>query len=102
MSDTVKFLKREIAKSKVEEGTVVIFDRTINTRWNGMRQEAELLPEGDSKTITYAALFVGNRWFFTGKGRLGNERLTTRDFLERMAEPDISNIQVVSVVENIS
>lgn len=102
MTDTVKFLKREIAKSKVDEGTVVIFDRVINTRYNPMHMENLPVPEGEEKTITYAAIFVANRWFFTGKGRLGNERLTNRDFLERMSEPDISNVRVMTSYEKIS
>jgi len=102
MTDTLKFLKKEIAKSKVDDRTVVIFDRTINTRYNQMRMVDEVVPAEDAKTITYAAIYVGNRWFFTGKGRLGNERLTTRDFLERMAEPDITNVWVVSTAEQIA
>lgn len=99
---TVKFLRKEVAKNKVDEGTVVTFDREINKVWNSMRQEAMPLPDGETKIFTYAAIFVGNRWFFTGKGQLGNERMVTRDFLERMSEPDISNIKVATKFELIS
>lgn len=101
-NDTLKFLRKEVKRTKVEPGTVVTFDRTIHTAWNAMRQEAMPLPEDETKVITYAAIFVGNRWFFTGKGQLGNERMTTRDFLERMGEEDISNIRVATGFELIS
>lgn len=103
MSDTLKFLQKEVKRAKgIESGTVVTFDRFINKRWNHMRQEAELLPDGEGKNFTYAAIFVGGRWFFTGAGRLGNSQMTTREFLERIAEEDISNIRLATEFANVS
>lgn len=98
---TLKYLRKEVARTQVEEGTVVTFDRLVDRRYNQIRREVELINEDEGKTFTYAAIFVGNRWFFTGKGQLGNERMTTRDFLERIGEADISNVKMATKFEEL-
>lgn len=102
MSDTLKFLKKEVKRTKgVEVGTVVMFDRFISTRYDEMRRETMPLSDDEVKVITYAAIFRNDRWYFTGKGRLGNTTMTTREFLDRMAESDISNIRLATAFERI-
>lgn len=94
MSNAVKTLRREVKRAKgVKAGTVVTFDRTI-TFLEGMRRDEERV-----QTFSYAALFVGGRWYFTGKGGLGNEAMTNSAFIERMAAEDISNVRVVTETE---
>ena len=60
MSDAVKVLRKEIARSKIEEGTVVRFDRTLTTRWDEMSRRAFEVEDG--KVLTYAAVFVMLRY----------------------------------------
>ena len=100
MSDAVKVLRKEIARSKIEEGTVVRFNRTLKTRWDEMSRRAFEVEDG--KVITYAAIFVNDRWYLTGKGELGNEALTNRDFVDRLSQSDISNIEVATAFESVS
>lgn len=98
---TLKYLRKEVSRTQVEEGTVVTFDRTVTRGFDPLRSREYDLREEDGKTFTYAAIFVGNRWFFTGKGQLGNERMTTRDFLERIGEADISNVAMATKFEEL-
>lgn len=103
MSDTLKFLQKEVKRAKgIESGTVVTFDRFIEKRYNEMERRTELIAGGEGKNFTYAAIFVAGRWYFTGEGRLGNSKMTTREFLERIAEEDISNIRLATAFENVS
>lgn len=102
MSDTLKFLKKEVKRNKgVKSGSVVTFDRLITTRYDDMRRETRELSDDEVKVITYAAIFVNDRWYFTGKGHLGNTTMKVREFLDRMAESDISNIRLATAFERI-
>jgi len=97
MTDAVKTLSREIRRAKgVKSGTVVTFTRTIEFV-EGIRRDEHV-----TRTFDYAAIFVGGRWFFTGKGGLGQSALTNREFLDRMAEPDISRVRVATNFERVS
>lgn len=100
MSDAVKVLRKEIARSKIEEGTVVRFDRTLLAGYDYARREMSHIEDG--KVLTYAAVFVNDRWYLTGKGALGNEALTNRDFVDRLSRSDISNIEVATAFESVS
>lgn len=93
-AEVVLVLGEQVKRAKLPEGTVVLFDRQINKVWNEMRREAMPLPSGETKTLTYAAIFVGNRWHFTGAGRLGTSKMKHLEFAERLSEDDISNIRV--------
>lgn len=97
-ASTIKAIRKEVARTKaIEEGTVVKFDRDMTVSGQAVLRNVPNFPE----TITYAAIFVGGRWYLTGKGRLGNEALTTRDFFDRLAEPDVSNVQVATGFEAV-
>lgn len=100
MSNAVKTLRREVKRARgVDAGTVVTFDRTITETSRGVTIRDD---EGNiGRTFAYAAIFVGGFWFFTGTGALGSARFTNREFLERMAEPDVSNVRVVTESEAI-
>ncbi|UVK61372.1 hypothetical protein SEA_GINGERBUG_37 [Microbacterium phage Gingerbug] len=96
MSNAVKTLRREVKRAQgVDAGTVVTFDRTI-TFLEGIRRDEERV-----QTFSYAAIFVGGKWHFTGRGGLGQSALTNREFIDRMAESDISNVRVVTESEAI-
>ena len=99
MSDAVKVLRKEIARSKIEEGTVVRFNRTLKTRWDEMSRRAFEVEDG--KVLTYAAVFANDRWYLTGKGQLEARELTNRDFIDRLSQSDISNIEVATDFESI-
>lgn len=100
MSTTAaKTLRREVTRAKgVAAGTVVTFDRDM-THENG-ESVIRNVPNFPS-TITYAAIFVGGKWYFTGRGRLGQSAMTNTEFLARMAESDIFNLAVVTDTEAI-
>lgn len=93
-TEVAALLGEQVQRAKLPEGTVVIFDRTINKSWDPLRMEAMPLPNGEFKVITYAALFVANRWFFTGQGELGRSKMKHLQFVERLSDDDISNIRV--------
>lgn len=99
-TNAVKTLRREVKRAKgVEAGTVVTFDRLITETSRGAVIRND---EGSiGRTFAYAALFVGGYWFFTGQGGLGGSRFTNSEFLERMAQADISNVRVVTESEAI-
>lgn len=117
LTDAAQLLKTEIDRTKFDEGTVILFERTIKvapgiTRhrqrsfdevldddWDD--REAEPL-RTEEKTFTYAALFVGGRWFFTGKGSLGNSKIKSHKLIQLLSEPNISNIRVAAGFESIS
>ena len=95
-TNAVKTLRREVKRAKgVESGTVVTFDRTIEFL-EGIRRDEKVV-----RTFSYAAIFVGGRWYFTGQGGLGAAAMTNRQFLDRMADEDISNVRVVTESEAI-
>lgn len=100
MSNAVKTLRREVKRAKgVESGTIVTFDRLITETSRGVLIRNE---EGDiGKVFQYAAIFVGGYWFFTGQGGMGSDRFTNAQFLERMAQADISNVRVATEFEAI-
>lgn len=93
-ANAIKTLRRELTRAKgVEEGTIVRFDRTLPESFAENRQ----IPV----TITYASIFVGGKWYFTGRGNLASQALSSREFFDRMAEPDVSNVQVATEFEAI-
>lgn len=94
-TEVVAFLKEQVTKARIPNQTVIKFDRELRTNFDvrSSREYGVNIPE-EGKVITYAAIFADNRWYFTGKGRLGNEKLTTRDLIERLSQDDIFNIQV--------
>lgn len=100
-NSTLKFLRKEVNKNKIEDGTIVRFTRTITKRYDEMRREAVPIPDGE-QVLTYAAIYAGDRWNFTGAGHLGREKLKTRDFLDRLSESDISDIQLATAFEDVS
>lgn len=100
-NSTLKFLRKEVNKNKIEDGTVVRFTRTITRHYDEMRRETVPIPAGE-QIFTYAAIYAGDRWNFTGSGQLGREKLKTRDFLDRLSESDISDIQMATEFEDIS
>jgi hypothetical protein len=99
MTDAVKTLTREIRRAKgVQEGTIVRFERDMEQSGQSVLRNVPNFP----KSITYAAIFVGGRWYFTGRGGLGTSAMTNREFLDRMAEPDISNVRVATDFERVA
>lgn len=94
MSNAVKTLRAEAKRAKgIKPGTVVRFDRTLPASF----AENRSIPD----TITYAAIFVGGKWYFTGRGGLGNEAMNSREFYDRLALPDIANVQVATEYEEV-
>lgn len=94
MSNTTKSLRKDVNAARgVEAKSVIRFDRTITPR-DEMRRED--LPE---VTITYAAIFVAGAWYLTGLGRMATKRYTHREFVDLLADPSISNIEVATDFE---
>ncbi|MEG2887280.1 MAG: hypothetical protein RR853_09155 [Aurantimicrobium sp.] len=117
LTTAAQLLKTEIERTKFEDGTVITFDRTIKVapgvNTHRKRSFDDLFDEEDEdtpeygplrteeKTLTYAALFVGGRWFFTGKGSLGTSKVKSSKLIEMLSEPNISNVKVATGFEPI-
>lgn len=106
-----EFLKTEVTRAQFEEGTVITFERTITVKpsaaarrrmqaWDDEDDEEYVAREGEllgtEKTFKYAALFVNDRWYFTGAGDLGKAKLKTRELLEQIVDGDFTNIKVAT------
>lgn len=94
MTNTTKSLRKDVNAARgVEAKSVIRFDRTFTTRDN-LRDE-----EGPEMTVTYAAIFVAGSWFLTGRGRMASRSYTHREFVDLLADPGISNIEVATEFE---
>lgn len=92
MSTTIKTLRRDIERAKgVPEGSVVLFTRTLPERRDEMAMTIR-----PALRLSYAAIFVGGKWHFTGAGGLGRSQMTHARFLDLMAEPEISEVRLVT------
>lgn len=91
---TVTRLRKDVARSKgPEEGAVVRFKRHFAPEVAAQRD----IPEA----ITYAAIFVGGFWYYTGRGNLGRTRSTHNDFVDMLASASISDVEVATVFEEV-
>lgn len=94
MTNTAKTLRKDVNAARgVEARSIIRFDRTFKPR-DEMRRED--LPE---VTITYAAIFVAGAWYLTGMGRMASRSYTHREFVDLLADPGISNIEVATDFE---
>lgn len=85
----IETLRKQVEKQRgVEEGTILRFVRTIPHY-----QTRELT------RYTYAAIFAGGRWFFTGRGQMGASAKTHAEMVEILADPTISDVEVATEFE---
>lgn len=90
-------LAEQIAKARgPEDGTVIRFDQTVPASF-----EADT-PE---RTFTYAALFVAGHWYLTGTAHatsLSRQRYGNAAFIDLMAKPDITNVEIATAFEVVA
>lgn len=95
MTNTTKRLRKDVDTARgVEAKSIIRFDRLIPARRDEMRMESK--PE---VTVTYAAIFVAGAWYLTGLGRMASRSYTHREFVDLLADPSISNIEVATEFE---
>jgi hypothetical protein len=113
INDTVSLIRAEVKKAKgAAEGTIVRFDKVRRRRIHpshGLPEGARL--ERTSATAlhieeiasTYAALFVGGRWYVTGNvSTISQEQpYTNRAFFDLLAEADIRNVAIATAFQAI-
>lgn len=94
MTSTTKALRKDVTAAKgVTPRSIVRFDRTLPLR-DEMRMQERV-----ETTITYGAIFVAGKWYLTGLGRMGSQTYTHREFVDLLADPSISNIEVATEFE---
>lgn len=89
MTNTTKTLRKQVNTARgVTEGTILRFVRT--------------LPHYQTRELTrytYAGIFAGGRWFFTGRGQLGASAKTHAEMIEILADPTVSDVEVATEFE---
>jgi hypothetical protein len=82
----------DIIAPEVEDGTILRFDVVIDN----------VDEKGGENTYTYAALYVGDKWWVTGQGRLLNQAYdSTLAFLTAVAKWKVRDIQIATKFESI-
>lgn len=96
-SASVDLIRAEVKKSRgVEEGTIIRFEKVKRRRMNRARTISETV-EFEELASTYAALFVGGKWYLTGgvsETAQGSPYTSRAFFDDVISGPDIRNIEV--------
>jgi len=91
---TAQRIRRDVERAKgPESGSVVRFVRHFAPEVAAERN----IPEA----ITYAAIYVGGFWYYTGRGNLGRSRSTHADFVDMLASENISGVEVATGWEEV-
>lgn len=92
-NQTIKALRKAVAAERgPEDGSVVTFTRAI------VRQgdfERDLPPE--ARKLSYAALFVAGKWYFTGS--TSRSPMSARRFAEFLSTPEVQDVRVVTATK---
>ncbi|AUG84853.1 hypothetical protein PBI_DISMAS_56 [Microbacterium phage Dismas] len=103
MSNTnpaVKALRKAVDAAKgPAEGTVVRFVRTVSGEYDPIRDQQVVVRK---RRLTYAALFVAGSWYLTGTTREASRPTSHRAFVELLASPEVSQVQVATAFETVS
>ncbi|WNO28770.1 hypothetical protein SEA_FLAMETHROWER_55 [Microbacterium phage FlameThrower] len=103
----VKALRKAVNAAKgPAEGTIVRFVRTVSGEYDPMRDQEVVVKK---RRLTYAALFVNGSWYLSGHigpHRPGNPQgtrvLNHRAFVELLAQPSVSQVEVATDFEVVS
>lgn len=110
----VEQIRAEVRKAKgTPAGTIIRFDKMRRRRIHsshgtipkGTRAVGEKGPyiEVEEVACTYAAIFVGNRWYLTGEtsALAAESPFSHRDFMDILALDDVQNVEVATAFEAV-
>ena len=102
-SPAVKALRKAVDNAKgPEDGTVVRFVRTVPGEYDPLRDQQVVVRK---QRLTYAALFIAGSWYLTGHvgphtpGYRGTRILNQQAFVELLAKPTVSDVEVATAFE---